>query len=587
MNTDGPPLLSALEASSEVLERGLTVPGGPPLYRYLVEQLAAVSGFTLVLIGELAGEKLDQVRVLDAATPEGPTDVPLYALEATPCEVIVGQAQYSIPEGAKARFPRDPHLVDLGIEAYTGMRLDDSDGRPLGLICALHRERVAPEELDGVTRIITAFAPRLAKDLSHRRVVRDLREVLEMDVSEGEEPLSAMTAALVRALEVDGAFVIDRTTRVPTVVALWFEGVRRPAPPLSDGTLSPIVIEDGNRSQHSLLAAVPEASVLHAVDVKDGAVTTGSVGLLSRERLSPRATSSVVFTAFARRVGRELSRRRTEEDRRSVERALSLAQRRESLGALAGGLAHDFNNLLVSILGNAEILRREGLEHQPLELVDDIRLAALRAGELAQKLLAFSGQAPAEPTHVDLGGLITETCRMVRGQLPAGVGMVVRAVSGALPVYGDRAQLQQVLMNLVMNASQSGSPSVDIETRRVRDLELEAREVVVGPPSIALAAEVSVRDAGRGMEDAVLRRIFEPFFTTRAEGHGLGLAAVLGIVREHQGTLVVKSRAGEGSIFQIYLPIDDRTGETPSAAKAETTSEFMPPKAPTPGWSPL
>lgn len=587
MSTNGPLLLSALGSSPEVLERGLTVPGGQPLHRFVTEQILAMSGFALVLIGELVGEELDRIRLLEASSPEGPIEPFEYELRGTPCDVIIRSGGYRILESALQRFPRDHQLVSFGVEAYTGLRLDDEAGRPVGLICAAHTEAVALPHIDTVTRFMAAFGPRVAADLAHRRAVRDLHEVLDLDLEDGHERLSSMTAALTRALDLDGAFIIDATTRSPELLTLWLDGVSHPPWPLPAST--PLSLETKDAAHHAVLKGLPEVSALHSIAVTDGEAITGSVGILSRRSISPRAVSNVVFGAFARRVGRELARRRAEEDRRAAERALSLAQRRETLGVLAGGLAHDFNNLLVSILGNVEALRAESLGDGAHELVDDIQLAAQRAGEFAQQLLAFAGRSQSSPSRIDLGALLAETCRMIRGQLPPDVSLVVRSAPAPLFVRGDRGQLQQVLMNLLTNAYQSGSASIEVAVESVDRRELDTHQVVIGPTSISERAELMVRDTGRGMDETVLDRIFEPFFTTRDEGHGLGLAAVIGIVREHRGTLSVESQHGQGSTFRVFLPLDTSADETPTPRPRSSTAVDLELRglARQEGWSPL
>jgi signal transduction histidine kinase len=237
------------------------------------------------------------------------------------------------------------------------------------------------------------------------------------------------------------------------------------------------------------------------------------------------------------------------------------AQKLESIGVLAGGIAHDFNNILSVIMGNASLTRR-AVEATPANAarLDSIITAAQRAAELCRQLLAYAGSGGFALSRVNLNSLITETAQL----LEVSISQMTRlefALSPALPtIEADASQLRQIIMNLVINASEAigenNAGTIRISTAVV---ELPRPDVSDSGPVAELAPGAYVRmeisDTGAGMPPDVLARIFDPFFTTKFTGRGLGLAAVLGIVRSHSGALQVTSTAGQGSTFRIYLPV--------------------------------
>ena len=256
-------------------------------------------------------------------------------------------------------------------------------------------------------------------------------------------------------------------------------------------------------------------------------------------------------------------------ERRKAELALLQAQKLESLGVLAGGIAHDFNNLLTTILGNLYLARTELPPDSPLrESLDDAALAAERGAELVRKLLSFSKPGIAAREPVSLLRLIEETTALVRRTLTPAVQLVVHADPGDDTVIGEFGSLQQVLLNLLLNARdampEGGVIRITRTTRRIGEDPSWARRGVLP----GTYHEVAVADTGTGIPRAILGRIFDPFFTTKGigKGTGLGLSTALSIVRAHGGWLDVESEEGRGSTFRILLPVaaaDDAPGPGP------------------------
>lgn len=242
-------------------------------------------------------------------------------------------------------------------------------------------------------------------------------------------------------------------------------------------------------------------------------------------------------------------------------------RRQRSLEKLAGGVAHDFNNLLTAILGNTlaviEELDRDDPNLGPLE---DVRGAAVRAAGLSRQLLAFSGKSGNEVTTIDAGDLVQRLVTTVASTLPAATKVKLAFSDTNVKVLADEAQLQHVLLQLILNASEaleSRAGTVSIDVGRWQVTAADADKFTLGWEGVAPGdyAYIDVTDDGHGMDAETRRRMFEPFFTTRFVGRGMGLAASAGIARAHKGGFLVRSSREAGTtvrvVFPIAIPIDD------------------------------
>lgn len=235
-------------------------------------------------------------------------------------------------------------------------------------------------------------------------------------------------------------------------------------------------------------------------------------------------------------------------ERTELERAMQLSQRRASLGLLAGGVVHDFQNLLAIIHGNASLLRHEypaGENRQ--EEIERIVQAASQAAALVRQLLAYSTAAPRPNELVDLNKIIRDMLPLIEVIVPDEVALEAELAPDLDLMEGDPTQIRQVIMNLTLNAAEAigdrpGRVLITTEMRQVGD----RHELMC-----------QVRDTGCGMDEATVERIFDPFFTTKKTGHGLGLSALQSIVRQHHGSVLVHSEAGQGTTFTLLFPVAD------------------------------
>ena len=259
--------------------------------------------------------------------------------------------------------------------------------------------------------------------------------------------------------------------------------------------------------------------------------------------------------------------RRAERDREELRLKMLEAQKLESLGVLAGGIAHDFNNLLTVILANASFIRDAAGPHE--QRLVHIETAAQRAADLCRQMLAYAGKAGFVAGPVDLAALVRDTAELIHVSLSKKASLTLDFPAALPPVDGDASQLRQVVMNLVINASEAlGDHPGRISLSAGRDRpaagapgQLHTFDLPAGD-----CVCLEVADTGHGMDAATLNRIFEPFFTTKFTGRGLGLPAVLGIVRTHRGALYVESAPGRGTTFRVYLPAAAAPATSPAPA---------------------
>jgi PAS domain S-box-containing protein len=256
----------------------------------------------------------------------------------------------------------------------------------------------------------------------------------------------------------------------------------------------------------------------------------------------------------------DTARHKAEQDQRELEAQVHQAQKFESLGILAGGIAHDFNNLLTVIIGQANLAMMDlGPESPALNSLKQIEKASSRAAELCRQMLAFAGKGAYVVETVDLSRLIGESAHLL--QVPASKKVLLRyqLAEGLPAIDADPAQLRQIVMNLVINAAEATGETegfITVSTGKIQfDGNHPHRGQVISPPANGQYVYLEVADTGCGMDERTKPRIFDPFFTTKFAGRGLGLAALLGIVRSHKGGVSVESEPGRGTTFRVLFPV--------------------------------
>jgi len=342
----------------------------------------------------------------------------------------------------------------------------------------------------------------------------------------------------------------------PSVFALL--GIAPEEVPLDlEPLLGLLVPEDAARVRRALVDEGGDSRELEVrVSTRDGALRW----LLARGHVVERDAAGA-----ARRVVGTLAditdRKRAEEERRRFDERLRHSQKLESLGVLAGGVAHDFNNLLTVVLANADLAQRslpQGLGAKELQAIIG---AGSQAAELSRQLLAYSGRGRLEVVPLDLRDLVREMLRILEASISKKAALRCVLPDRLPAVVADASQLRQVVMNLVLNASEAlgeADGAIDVTLGSMEcDRAYFARTVLDEERPEGAYVFLEVADTGCGMTPETQARMFDPFFTTKFTGRGLGMAAVLGIVRGHRGAIEVESHVGRGTRIRVLLPASD------------------------------
>lgn len=286
-------------------------------------------------------------------------------------------------------------------------------------------------------------------------------------------------------------------------------------------------------------------------------------------------------------VGRDIAEHRQSESQRlALERNLQESHRLESLGLMAGGFAHDFNNLLTAILGNASLARTDLSPDSPtVPYLSEIEKTSLQAAELCNQMLTYSGMGRFEMQQTSLSSLVEGMKHLIEVSIHKKITIAFKLAKDLLPVEADAAQILQVVLNLVINASEAigdraGTICVTTGTVRITS-ESPFEDYATQLPEPGTYIYLEVTDTGCGMDAETKSKIFHPFFTTKFTGRGLGLSALLGIVRGHNGALRVNSELARGSTFTLLLPcaseevIPETTSATPTDAGWRGTGTIL------------
>ncbi|HBA88346.1 MAG TPA: hypothetical protein DCZ75_10270 [Geobacter sp.] len=379
---------------------------------------------------------------------------------------------------------------------------------------------------------------------------------LQTEVAERKHAEEALAASEIKLRSIfasltDVIIILDAEGRCLEIAPTSTNKLYRPPDELLGRRLHEIFPEE---NAELFLATIHKALSAGKTVSVDYSLTIGGDEFWFTGNVTPVSSTQVVLSA------RDITeRKQSEEERLKLEKQMLHTQKLESLGVLAGGIAHDFNNILTAIVGNADLaLMRLKPESPAVENLHRIETAAARASDLARQMLAYSGKGRFLIEELDLNRLVEEMGHMLDVSISKKALLRYNLQRPLPAMTADATQIRQIVMNLVINASEAiGDKSgvISITTGCMECSDSYLRSAWLSDPIPAgLYVYIEIADTGCGMDRETVTRIFDPFFTTKFTGRGLGMAAVLGIVRGHKGAIKVYSEPGKGTSFKILFP---------------------------------
>ena len=528
---------------------------GDTAYEELVRQLADTVGTPIAFVARFLDGDASRMRTLAAWVDGKLVRNYEYSLAGTPCETVVGRQFLFFGSGVQQVFRVD----DPGVDSYAAFPLFDMQGRSLGLLAVADRKPMKDATL--VESVLKIFAARAASEIERKDAERELRA-------------SAEQYRTIFNTSVDGMMVLDARGRLvdanPACVAMF----GYPRDELLGREPIELLVAPASREAcadfaSKVAAGLPFHGECQATR-RDGELLDIEVrGMQMHHQGRPHVLAIV----------RDISaRKRADRQRTELEAQLRQAQKMEAIGHLTGGIAHDFNNILTSILGYVVLAaeRQAGLGDTKLtRYLDQAHAASTRARDLIQQMLTFSRGQRGERRPLALPPLIKEAVKLLRSTLPSSIELETDLAGEVPAVLLDPVQIDQVLLNLCINARDAmcGAGQIRVRVRAVDSHGHTCASCRKAVPGGRLV-ELSVRDTGSGIPPEVIDRMFEPFFSTKevGKGSGMGLATVHGIVHEHGGHVLVDTAAGRGTEFRILLsPLAQDGAEAVTGAQGQAT----------------
>jgi PAS domain S-box-containing protein len=529
---------------------------GSTVFQELVRYLATILEVDMALIATpcVDGQRMRvHAFYLDGETRENFE----YDIHGTPCEHVLGRRFRIYPSGLREKFRADGDFEQLSMESYAGFPLNDANGDAVGLIAALSRQPLVNAEF--IESVMKIFAVRAGAELERQRSEETLRK--------SEASYRAIFEASEDAIFIhdwDTGYVVDVNRRACEIYGYTYEELKRiRVADVSSGE-HPYTAQEAGRLLEQARSGKPLRFEWHRRN-KDGSLHWDEV--VVRPAVIAGERRLVAFT-------REIT------ERKQAEQALRQAQKMEALGHLTGGIAHDFNNLLTSIMGYVVLAADHpaaGTDARLQKYLEQAQASCARARDLIQQMLTFSRGQRGQPRPVALAPLVSQGVKLFGASFPATVRIDTSLDPDVPPVMLDPVHLDQILLNLCLNArdAMNGNGTIKVSVRQAR----ERGRVCTACRQSASGSfvELSVQDSGPGIPADIIDRIFEPFFTTKevGKGSGMGLSSVHGIVHELGGHIVVDTEIGRGTCFRALLPEIEGTA---AAADPAGNASVRPPR---------
>ena len=557
-----------IETAFRDVALGVSGATGQDIFPAITRHITASLGVDFAFIGKLIDGPPRRIQTLAISAGGSPFDNMEYDLSGTPCQTVVGKMFQFIPDHICKEYPGDNMLSQMGFRSYAGYPLFDSQGEPLGLIAVLHRATL--HEPDFIEAILRIFSVRAAAELERLRS-EDAQRASEASY----RAIFEASADAIFVHDIDTGAIVDVNPTACRVYGYEYEEMLGlGVDDLSSG-IPPYTLHEALKYIARVKAGRPQRLEWHRRN-KDGSLHWDEV-------LLQRATIGGVerLVAFTRDI---TQRKEAEEARAQLEAQLRQAQKMEAIGQLTGGIAHDFNNILTGVMGYIMLAQERAMEHGDPRLtryLERAQRSGQRARDLIQQMLTFSRGQRGEPRPFHLAPLVRETVKLLGATLPSSIEISTELDPSTPAAMLDPVQVEQVLMNLCINARDAMQGSGQLRVRLGTMTSGVATCASCRKPVAGDFLELEVGDDGPGIAPEIQERMFEPFFSTKevGKGSGMGLATVHGIVHEHGGHVLVDSRAGAGTRFRILFPPQEQgteaCAETLAAGIRRTTNPAL------------
>jgi len=523
-----------------ITARGVSAATGEAFFEKLTRSMMEVLGAQAGFIARLEPPGFQTAQTICAVVDAKTVPRFSYELAGTPCEELTPGEVKVVPRELRRLFPAVQTRCDPAVEAYVGMKLFDAAGAPIGVMAVQYQRPLDQPEF--VASTLKIFAARATAELERDQAEARTRE----------------QAALIDEAR-DGILVCD----LAHAIRFWSKGAER----LYGWT----AVEAIGRGLDELLQVDPAAFAEANRTVREVGEWSGEVRKTARSGAVLVVNGRWTLLRDAERQPKSILMIDTDvTERKKMEQQFLRAQRMESIGTLSGGIAHDLNNLLAPIVMGVGLLRQYEPAQASREIIEIIERSARRGTDLVKQVLSFARGVEGARLAVHLRHIVREVEAMCESTFPKNIEVETNVPSELGLVLGDPTQLNQVLLNLCVNA-RDAMPNGGKLVMAAANTTVDAQYAVMNHGAAAgRYVLLEVTDTGLGIPPELVDRIFEPFFTTKelGKGTGLGLSTVLGIVRSHGGFVNVSSTPGKGSSFKVYLPAPDKS-EEPDAPTPE------------------
>ena len=537
------------EATILNIAAGVSAATGETFFGSLVEHLGSSLKADYAFIGELRDGEAHSVHTIVTMAHGKLSDNVEYSLPGTPCEDVIAGELCAYASDVQMLYPDDQLLVEMGVEGYIGAPLTDSEGNTLGIMVVLFEQPVENMALSG--SLMRIFAVRASAEMERMRAEAARRESEERYRTLFEESR-------------DAVFIASMEGKLLDVNPAGLEMLGYPEEELRELDLARDLYTDPqarDEYQRKLATAGYVTDYEIMLRCKDGSEKLFSIS----SNLTYDDNGNVAGNWG---IGRDIT------EQRALEQQLIRSQKLESIGRLAGGVAHDFNNFLTAIKGYTDLTLLElPSDSTALENMYEVSKATERAIAVTRQLLYFSRRSQLDMKIIDMNALVTNMKRMLDRLIGERHEIMTDLADDLQSLIADPGHLEQVVVNLVVNARDAMPEGGSIRLR-TENLSIDRAQAAAHPdarPGDFVC--LSVSDQGSGIGENIIERIFEPFFSTKEvdQGTGLGLAVAYGITEQHGGWIDVDSEEGVGSTFKICLPVVP--AEPEKVEEAETPME--------------